>query len=164
MTLRLPPPLPVATVLGAIDKRGRTTATAAGTHTLAAVRSTLPSRSGRLRQGTRRSVRRTPTGYVIEVAPTSRVRYPNGVTAKQVGGWVEGGTGIHGPRHKRITPRRAKAFRLPSGWAKIELEGQRAQHPFSRVQTSEEGAVQRILEGGAQLAARDAERALEGGR
>lgn len=164
MTLQLPPPLPpFTTVLGALDLAGRRSAREARDDTVAAVRRTLPARSGRARQGARGAVRRQPDGYVIEVSPSSRVRYPSGVTAKEVTRWIEGGTGIHGPRHRMIRPRRAHAFRLPHGFRTTELAGQRAQHVYARVQVSEEARVERILIDGAQHAARDLEDALTRG-
>src|ERR687895_497343 len=105
MTVRLPPPLPVQTVLGAIDTTAQGSAREARDAGLAAARRTLPARSGRLRQGTRGSVRRTPTGYLIIIAPTSRVRYPSGVTVREVARWVAGGTGVHGSRGRAYPPR-----------------------------------------------------------
>lgn len=161
MTLDLPRPLPpMTTVLGAIDAEGRRTAGAARDHTVAAVRRFLPARTGRLRRGTRGSVRRSPHGYTVEVKPTSRERYPSGVTAVEVAGWVEGGTGVYGPKHRPIRPRRGKAFRLPTGWRSTTIAGQPARHPYSRVQSSEEARVARMLAAGAVDAAKAAERAL----
>jgi hypothetical protein len=162
MALKLPPPLRVETVLGAIDTSARATAGRARALALPVVQRTIPARSGRLRQGTRPSVRRTPVGYIIRFAPTSRVRYPNGVTAAEVFRWVSGGTGVHGPRKRRITPRRSRAFALPSGFRSTDLEGQKPQHLFERAQTSADALVERTLAAGAYEAARAAERVLGG--
>lgn len=160
MSLELPRPLNVQTVLGALDTEARNTARDAGDATLAVVRRTIPARSGRARAGQRRAVRRTPTGYVIDVAPTSRVRYPNGVSAKEVTRWLDRGTGIYGPRHHPIRPRRGSFFRLPGGFVAHELDGQRPQHIYERAQSSTEALVERMLALGAERAARAAERAL----
>lgn len=163
MSLKLPPPLPpMTTLLGAIDTAGRDTAAQARDLTVAAVRRTMPARSGRARKAQRGAVRRARTGYTIEVSPSSRVRYPNGVTAKQVTRWVDQGTGLFGPKGRPIRPRRAHVFRLPNGHAATEVTGQRAQHIYRRAQTSTEAAVTRILIRGAQAGARAAERALGG--
>jgi len=164
MSVVLPPPLHIKTALGAFDEHARISARAAGTIGLAAVRRTMPARSGRARRGQRLTVRRTPTGYISDVAPTSRVKYPNGVTAKQVTRWVDRGTGIHGPRHQPIRPRKGGVFRLPGGFVANELPGQRPQHVYSRAQTSSQALAQRTLMLGARKAARAAERAITGGR
>jgi hypothetical protein len=162
--IRLPRPLPFETALGAIDNSAKMTAGTARDHTVAAARRILPAHSGRLRSATRGRVQRTPIGYLIRVAPVASVRYPNGVTAVQVARWVAGGTGIHGPRKRAYTPRRADAFRLPSGWRTTTIEGQAAQDPYERVQSGEDARVERILGQGAFAAARAAERVLGGRR
>lgn len=161
MSMRLPPPLNVQTVLGALDEAARDAARDAGDVGLAAVRRIMPARTGRARAGQRRAVRRTQTGYQIDVAPTSRVRYPNGVSAKEVTRWVDRGTGVRGPRKRPIRPRKGNVFRLPHGWVADELQGQAPQNVYQRAQSSSEALAQRILEQGAQAGARAAERALE---
>lgn len=162
MSVQLPPPLHIDTVLGAFDREARAAAREAGQIGLAAVRRTFPARTGRARSGQRASVRRTPTGYTVQVAPSSRVRYPNGVTAVQVSRWLEVGTGVHGPRARPIRPRRASAFRLPHGWVADELQGQEPQHPYQRAHTSSDALVERTLAAGAVAGARAAERVLGG--
>lgn len=153
------------TVLGAMDDVAKRTAGKARDNTVAAARRFLPARSGRARRGTIGRVTRTPLGYVVTVAPTSRVRYPNGVTAVQVVGWVEGGTGVYGPRRRPIRPRKeGGAFKLPSGFRSGELRGQRAQRPIARARSSEEARTERMYIDAAQEAARAAERVLAGGR
>src|SRR5437868_6597041 len=113
----------MSTVIGAIDEAGREAMGQARDHNVAAVRRAIPSRSGRARAGQRGSVRRQGLGYVLEVKPTRRVRYPNGVSAVEVTRWLEEGTGIPGPRSHWITPRRASAFRLPGGWHAERVRG-----------------------------------------
>lgn len=159
--LQLPPRLDVQTVLGAFDVEARSTARDAGNVTLAAVRRTIHSRSGKLARGQRRTVRRAPTGYVIDVAPTSRVRYPNGVSAKEVMRWVDAGTGVKGPRGRPIRRRGGRPFKLPGGFVADELQGQAPQHIYRRAQTATEALVEQLLKRGAVEAARAAERALE---
>lgn len=163
MSLELPPPLPpFTTVLGAMDAEARATARAAGNIGLAAVRRTLPARSGRLRRGQRVRITRTAVGLMLEVSPSSRIRYPNGVTAKEVTRFVDQGTGEEGPHHRPIRPRRAKAFHLPTGWAAGELKGQAPQHAYDRARSSSEALVERELAAGAVRAARVAERVIGG--
>jgi hypothetical protein len=135
MSVEAAPLPPMGTVLGAIDVAGKATAVEARDFGVAAVRRVLPARSGRLRRGTVGRARKSPTGFVIEVGPVSRVKYPNGVSAKEVTRWVAGGTGVHGPHGRPIRPRKADAFRLPGGrFVAGEVQGQRAQHPYERVQ------------------------------
>jgi hypothetical protein len=159
----LPTPLPpMATVLGAIDLEARRTAQRAGRHGVAAVRQRLPARTSTVRRGQRSSVKRTGVGYIITVAPSSRERYPSGVTALEVTRWLEGGTGVHGPRGRPIRPRRASAFRLPGGWMAEQVRGQRGRRVYDRVRSSEDAAVERILGAGLRGATAAAERALGG--
>jgi hypothetical protein len=162
MSLQLPPPIKVDTVLGAFDSEARAAAREASQVGVAAVRRTFPARTGRARAGQRGSVRRTPTGYTVQVAPSSRVRYANGVTAVQVTRWLELGTGVHGPRGRPIRPRRASAFRLPHGWVADELQGQAAQHPYQRAHTAADAVVERTLGAGVAAGVRAAERILGG--
>lgn len=156
---RLPP---LGTVLAAIDVAGKATAVEARDFGVAAVRRVLPSRSGRLHRGTVGRARKSPTGYTVEVGPTSRVKYPNGVSAKEVTRFVAGGTGVHGPKGRPIRPRRSGVFRLPGGITVREVAGQAAQHPYEKVQGPADAAVERILVRGADEAAHAAERALGG--
>jgi hypothetical protein len=162
MSLTLPPPLPrMETVLGALDAEARRTAGDARNATVAAARRVLPARSGRQRRAARGRVTRTGLGYVITVAPDKRVRYPGGLSALEVARFLEGGTGVFGPSGRPIRPRRAKAFHLPGGWRSTTVQGQRAQHPYERVQTGEEARVARILADGAFAGAKAAERVLQ---
>jgi hypothetical protein len=163
MSVELPPPLPpFTTVLGAMDAEARSTARAAGNIGLAAVRRTLPARSGRLRRGQRVRISRTAVGLMLEVSPSSRIRYPNGVTAKEVTRWVDEGTGVEGPRHRPIRPRKGGAFRLGDHFVAGELHGQAPQHAYERARSSSEALVERELAAGATRAARAAERVLGG--
>lgn len=157
MSLKLPPPLRVETVLGALDDAAREASRAAGELTLSAVRRGMPAR---LASAQRSTARRTATGYQIVVAPTSRIRYPSGVTSKQVTRFREGGTGVYGPTGRPITPRRADAFHLPQGWRTTEVQGQPARHMYAQAQTSTEALVERTLAAGAARGARLAEAAL----
>lgn len=152
----------LGTVLEAIDTSGKATAIEARDFGVAAVRRVLPSRSGRLHRGTVGRARKSPTGYTIEVGPTSRVKYPSGVSAKEVTRFVAGGTGVHGPKGRPIRPRKARAFALPGGIEVASVQGQAAQHPYERVQGPADAAVERILTRGADEAAAAAERALDG--
>lgn len=161
MSLHLPPPLNIETVLGAFDREARAAAREASTIGVAAVRRTFPARTGRTRAGQRGSVRRTPTGYTVQVAPSSRARV-GAVTAVQVTRWLELGTGVHGPHARPIRPRRARAFHLPNGWVADELQGQAAQHPYQRAHTAADALVERTLAAGAVAGAAAAERVLGG--
>lgn len=161
MPLELPPPLPpFRTILGAMDAEARSTARAAGNLGLAAVRRTLPARSGRLRRGQRVKISRTARGLALEVSPTSRIKYPSGVSAVEVTRFVVGGTGVHGPKGRPYGPRRAHAFRLGDHFVATELQGQRAQDSYNRARTSSSALVERELAAGAKRAARAAEGVL----
>jgi hypothetical protein len=158
-----PKPLRLGTALEVIDLQGRASAEAVRDLTVPAVRRALPARSGRLRSATRGRVGRTATGYAVTIAPSKSVRYPGrsgGVSAREVARFVESGTGVYGPQHRAIRRRNGGPFHLPNGWRSTTLRGQRAQHPFERVQTSEDAAVFRVLEAGATILARRMEAAL----
>lgn len=154
-------PLPgVDTLLGVIDTEARATANRVRTTAVPVVRAALPSRSGRARRGTTGRVNRTATGYSIEVAGSSRVRYPSGVTAKQVIGWLHTGTGVFGPLGRPIKPRHAAAFRLPSGWVSGTIDGFPGHDYFGAAERALDGGVIATLEAGADRAARAVERVL----
>lgn len=112
------------TLLGRIDHALQQEARAAGQDLLTAVRAAEPVRTGQLRAQTRLRVSKTPQGWKIAVAVSKRERH--------IAKWVEAGTGIYGPRHKPIRPRKAKAFRLPGGHEARSVRGQRPQRPFER--------------------------------
>jgi hypothetical protein len=160
MTVRVEkalPPLP--TILAHVDHAARQAANRARQAAVPVVRAGLPVVSGRLRRGTTGRVSRTPTGYALTVAATSRVRYPSGVSAKQVLRFVTQGTGVFGPLRRRITPRRASAFVLP-GWSAESVSGQQGRDYLGQVKPLADGIVVRSLEDGAVDAADFIERAL----
>lgn len=157
--LELPPPIRVETVLGALDVAARRSAREAGELVAGGVRRGMPAR---LASAQRSTVRRTATGYRIDVEPTSRVRYPGGVTARQVTRFREGGTGVYGPSGRPIRARSGHPFRLPHGWSG-EVRGQPARHMYAQAITSTEALVGRVLELGAEAGARHAEAALSRG-
>lgn len=159
MSLKLPPPLDVETMMGAIDESARRTAGAARAQSVAAVKRVMPARTGRARSATSGSVRRTSLGFVITVKPSARVRYPNGVTAVEVTRFVSGGTGVAGPQ-RRLIPF-AKRGRLPGG-ARPTGRGQAPQRIYERAFTSSQAVVSRLLQAGAENAAREADRVLGG--
>lgn len=169
-TVTPPKPLRLGTALELVDVEARRTAEAARDVLLPVVRRNLPARTGRLQAATRGRVGRTPTGYSITVSPSPSVRYHggrgasygsgNGVSAREVARFVEGGTGIYGPGGRPIRRRDGKPFVLPNGWHAKSIRGQRAQRPFARAQTSSEALVFRTLERGATVLALRMERAV----
>jgi hypothetical protein len=147
--------LPVRTFLTVADVEAQQTARQIGRETRDELRTRLPAQSGRLRRGVQSRVQRTGEGYRVEVSPSSRVRYPSGVTAKEVGRFVERGTGVFGPVGRPIRPRRASGFALPGGFRTATLRGQRPQRVFETLQrTGESTLLVRLAEDGAQRAAR----------
>jgi hypothetical protein len=164
MTIRArhhgPNPLPIATMLAAIDTEGRETVNRARELGVPAFRAVEPAVSGRLRRGTVGRVARTLRGYSLTIAPTSRVRYPSGVTAAQVFRFVDRGTGVYGARGRVIRPRKAKAFALPGGWEARFVRGQHPQGIMARGEHAADPVITRELERGADRAAARAERAL----
>lgn len=154
------PPPDVVTMLGAIDRGAQAAANEVRTLGVPVVRAALPVRSGRARRGTTGRVGRTGTGYRVTIAPSSRVRYPGGVTAREVVRWLHTGTGVYGRLGRPITPRRAKAFRLPNGWFSESVRGYRGRDFFGAAQASLNGLVYRTFETGAKRAARWAEDVL----
>lgn len=153
---------PISTVLGALDLEGQATAREASQHTVSAVRRTMPARSGRARRAQAGRVTREGQGFRVEVKPRNTSQYPGGVTPVQVTRFIDQGTGVYGPRGRPYGPRRAEAFRLPSGWHSGTIQGQKAQHIYDRVERSEEAQVFRIFERGSHRAARRMEAALDG--
>jgi hypothetical protein len=146
----LPPP---ATFLSAIDRSAKDAVNNARTLSVPVMRAALPVRTGRARRGTTGRVARTGVGYKLEVAATSRVRYPNGVSAKQVIRWLHTGTGVFGPRHRPIRPRKAEAFHLPGGWVAGTIPGFKGHDYWGGAAPSATGIVVRAFEIGAHRAA-----------
>lgn len=153
MTVTVEHPLPpIATIVAAVDTAAREAANEARRAAVPIARACLPARSGRARRGTVGRVSRTPTGYRLEITGSSRVRYPNGVTAKQVHRFITRGTGIFGSLGRPIRPRKAEAFVLP-GWAAESVRGQPGHDYFGAARTASEGVVVRAFADGARHAA-----------
>jgi hypothetical protein len=152
MTVTVEHPLPpIATIVAAVDTAAREAANDARRAAVPIARACLPSRTGRVRRGTVGRVNRTATGYRLEIAATSRVRYPNGVTAKQVLRFITGGTGIFGPLGRPIRPRKADAFVLPT-WAAESVRGQPGHDYFGAARAAADGVVVRAFADGARHA------------
>lgn len=115
-------PLDPARMFETSDRAARKVARQAGTAALEVVRPRIPRRSGRAAQETRVRVRTDIEGHHVTVGPSKNVAW----RVK----FVEGGTGLYGPRHKVIRPRHSKAFRLPGGVEVTSVKGQRARHMF----------------------------------
>ncbi len=111
------------TLLGQIDLAMQREARQVGERILTEVRAAEPAKTGELRRETRLTVSKTADGWKIKVA----VRKKRVHVAK----WVEDGTGIYGPRHRKIRPRKAKAFKI-GGREVRSVKGQRPQRPFAR--------------------------------
>lgn len=158
--LNEPPPLPIPTMLAAIDAEGRRSAERARDLGVPAFRAVEPAVSGRLRKGTRGRVTRTAAGFALTIGPSGRERYPSGVTDAQVFRFADRGTGVFGPKGRPIRPRHGMLFTLPGGWFATELQGQRAQGILERGRAAADPLVTRTLEEGATLAARRAEQVM----
>lgn len=155
MTIRFDPPPDVHTFVAALDRGAQESANDARRIGTPVVRAALPARSGRARRGTTGRVGRTGTGYRLTFAATSRVRYPNGISAVQVVRFIHTGTGVYGPTGKPIRPRkRGGHFHLPSGWKSGTIQGQRGHDYFGAAQHSLDGIVYRLWTEGAQRAGR----------
>lgn len=124
------------TMLGRIDRAMHQAAQEAGQEILVAVRAAEPARTGNLRRQTRVRVSKTRDGWKITVKPTKSVA--------RIAKWVEDGTGIYGPRRRRIRPRHGKAFVLPNGVRVKSTRGQRPQHPFARTAPTVAAAERRL--------------------
>lgn len=104
------------------DRAARKVAREAGNAALGVVRPRIPRQTGRAAQETRVRVRSDIEGHHVTVGPSKNVAW----RVK----FVEDGTGIYGPRHRVIRPRRARAFTLPGGVEVASVRGQRARHMF----------------------------------
>lgn len=163
MTVRADKLPPIPTILAAVDTGARNAANRARSAATPVVRSCLPTASGRLRRGVTGRVQRTPTGYALVFAASTRIRYPGGrgartarggVSAREVLRFVTRGTGVYGRLGHPITPANAKAFRLPNGWTGESVRGQRG-HPYmARARSASNGLVLHTFEHGADAAAR----------
>lgn len=160
MTVRADKAPTIPTMLAAIDTGARNAASAARVAAVPIVRACIPVVTGRARQGTVGRISRTPTGYRLVIDGSSRVRYPSGVTARQVLGWIHRGTGIYGTRGTPITPRKAQVFRLPHGWEAASVRGQRGHNYFAAGEAAADPIVLRAFEAGAAAAARLVEATL----
>lgn len=122
------------TAFRALDRHAAAAARQAGRDAVAVVQPMIPRRTGQAAAQTKARVKKVPEGYLITVGPSKRVAW----RVK----FFEVGTGIYGPRHRPIRPRRAKAFRLPGGIEVAQVKGQRAQHTFRRARPRMDAAVQ----------------------
>lgn len=156
MAIKADPPLPLPTVLAAIDDGARVAANTARTASVPVVRAAMPVVSGRLRKGINGRVGRQPLGYTLTIGASSRQKYPSGVTSKQVLRFVTGGTGIHGPRGRVIRPRKADAF-IVNGKPREFMLGQEPQPVLDTAQRQADPVVLRCFDDGSRIAARFAE-------
>jgi hypothetical protein len=148
-------------ILGTLDAHAKTAVKAAGDAALPIVRSEAPGRLGRAFES---SVRRTPTGQRVTVAPSTRKRYGSGTaTGVQVVRWVTRGTGLYrqGPGRKRkITGKRGVlgTMTLPGGRVLRTVKGQHANPFVARAEPRAQAAADRAIRGGAEKAATDLRR------
>lgn len=159
MTVRATPPPAVDRMVRELDLGARATVNLARTHATPVIRAVFPVQSGKLRRGITGRVGRTATGYRLEFAATSRVRYRSGVSAREVLRFVTRGTGVYGRGGRPIRPRRRKAFSLPNGWVGETVRGQRG-HPYmTMAQYAADGSIVRTFQAGVVNATAAAERA-----
>lgn len=128
---RLPSPRELTADL---DRHARHAAEQAASDALAVVRADAPgSFAG---QSMTSSVRRTADGYQVTVEPVKKRRY--------IARFVSGGTGIYGPKRKRIRPRKAKAFKL-NGREYSSVRGQRPNPFMARARERATAAAERAI-------------------
>lgn len=137
ITGRLPDP---AAAFHAADQAARKVARAAGAAALAVVQPRIPRATGQLAAETRVRVRTDIEGHHVTVAPSKKVAW----RAR----YVEAGTGVYGPRHQPIRPRKAKAFRLPGGVEVSSVRGQRARHIYRDAKPAADRAFQGVWRAG----------------
>lgn len=148
-------------ILGTLDEHARAAVKAAGDAALPIVRAEAPGRLGRAFES---SVRKTPTGQRVTVAPTTRKRYGSGVaTGVMVVRWVTRGTGLYrqGPGPKRkITSKRGVlgSMTLPGGRRLRTVKGQHANPFVARAEPRAAAAAGRAILGGAEHAANELRR------
>lgn len=145
------PPDPGA-LFRAADGAAREVARRAGRAALEVVQPRIPRASGQSAAQTRVRVRSDIEGHHVTVGPTKavawRVRF------------FEEGTGIYGPRHRPIRPRKAKAFRLPGGREYAEVKGQRARHTFRDSRAAADAAFAAAFQEGLRTVDQEIRRAL----
>jgi hypothetical protein len=148
-------------IIGTIDAHARTAVKAAGEAALPIVRAEAPGRLGRAFEA---SVRKTPTGQRVTVAPMTRKRYGSGVaTGVMVVRWVTRGTGLYrqGPGRKRkITSRRGVlgTMTLPGGRVLRTVKGQHANPFVARAEPRAAAAADRAIRADAVRAASELRR------
>lgn len=133
------PPNP-AGLFEAADRAARKVARDAGNAALAVVRPRIPRASGQAAEQTRVRVRTDIEGHHVTVGPSKKVAW----RAR----YFEEGTGIYGPRHRPIRPRKAKAFRLPGGIEVASVKGQRPRHTYRDSKPAADAAFQAAFEAG----------------
>lgn len=148
-------------ILGTLDDHARAAVKAAGDAALPIVRAEAPGRLGRAFEA---SVRKTPTGQRVTVAPTTRKRYGPGVaTGAMIVRWVTRGTGLYrqGPGRKRkITSKRGVlgTMTLPGGRVLRTVKGQHANPFVARAEPRAQAAADRAIREGATRAATELRR------
>lgn len=148
-------------IMGTLDAHARTAVKAAGEAALPIVQAEAPGRLGRAFET---SVRKTPTGQRVTVAPQTRKRYGSGTaTGVQVVRWVTRGTGLYrqGPGRKRkITSKRGVlgTMTLPGGRVLRTVKGQHANNFVARAEPRAAAAADRAIRAGAEHAASELRR------
>lgn len=145
------PPNP-ARMFDAADRAARKVARDAGNAALAVVKPRIARATGRAAEQTRVRVRSDIEGHHVTVGPSKQVAW----RAR----YFEEGTGVYGPRHRPIRPRKAKAFRLPGGREYAEVKGQRARHTFRDSRAAADAAFSAAFQEGLRTVDQEIRRAL----
>lgn len=148
------------TYLTRVENNARNALNVAGVPARDELRNEFPSRSGRTRKGIKRIVSRTPTGLALTIKPTGTPKAPNGVTPVQTLRWLDGGTGIYGPKGHVIAPRRKPRMTLPGGKQVATVKGQRALKRWDRARPRIEQEVVTAMDTAGHEAADDVARLL----
>lgn len=158
-------PLPVATMLGAIDAKARQAVTVAKQAVSPIVAHEVPKRSGKTAAALRPRISRTATGVALTVSAPRGKAHGGQATIADVVRWVNRGTGLYrdtpGPkrqiRSSRHPPRR---MTLPGGRKRWTVKGQHPNEFMARIRQLGTPRVQQAFEQGAKNAARDVERVI----
>lgn len=158
------------TLLTVVDGAARGSVREAQAALAPVVTANTPRRTGATAEALRPRVSRTSTGHSLTVAPPRGRRHPRsstGATIAQVMRWVQRGTGLHRVGAGAKAPIRGKRYGFFRGPLNVygkqyqSVEGQDPNPFMERIRVAGGTRVEPLLERGAQVAARELERAVD---